>query len=85
MNDQTPHQTLDSQFPNLVGYLDEAGLHELIRNHTMAEALELESCFATLETAMIQIHRTAEISSMKAIWDAITTIWDNSHDLTDED
>ena len=84
-NTQMP-STIDSNFPSLVGYMDDEGLRDLIRNHTMNEASQIEAAFNTIETAMILIHRNAEISSKAAILEAITTIWDNSRDLAfDED
>ena len=89
MNDSNTNQipsTIDPNFPSLVGYMDDEGLRDLIRNHTMNEASQIEAAFNTIETAMILIHRNAEISSKAAILEAITTIWDNSRDLAfDED
>jgi len=79
MQNETPHQMLES-------YLDKTEYDELIRNHTSNEANAIESAFDAIETAMILIHRNAEISSKTAILEAITTIWDNSRDLAfDED
>ena len=89
MNDQTPQipytdSTFDEDFPNLRGYIDDTSLDHLIESHTTTELLALESAFDTIESAMITIRRTAEIDSLHAIWLAITTIWDNSHDLLDD-
>ena len=90
MNQKTPKpqnpQTLDDLFPMLIAYLDQTEFTDLIRNHTMNEASQIEHAFDAIETAMILIHRNAEISSKSAIHDAINTIWDNSRDLAfDED
>jgi 23S rRNA maturation mini-RNase III len=83
---QNEPQNLDTLFPMLIAYLDDAQFRDLIRNHTMNEASQIEHAFDAIETAMILIHRNAEISSKSAILEAITTIWDNSRDLAfDED
>lgn len=79
MQNDAPHQML-------IAYLDQTEYDDLIRNHTTNEANAIEAAFDAIETAMILIHRNAEISSKTAILEAITTIWDNSRDLAfDED
>lgn len=81
-----PKETLMPDYPNLEAYLDQPEFDDLIRNHTSNEATQIELALDAIETAMILIHRNAEISSKTALLEAITSIWDNSRDLAfDED
>lgn len=87
MINETPddRSAINTRYPNLAGYLDEAELDALIAQHTENELLQIELAFDTIEAAMIRIHRHLEASSHKAITDAISTIWDNARDLLDDE
>jgi len=76
--------TFEQDFPNISGYLDDASITHLIESQTTNELLAIESALNEIESAMILLRQTAEISSMLAIHNAINTIWDNSHDLIDD-
>ena len=85
MNDSN-NQTIDTRYPNLIAYLDEAEIKLFIGSHTMAEADKLEAALELLESTFIDIYRTAEYELTGLIWGAIGSIWDNARDLAfDED
>lgn len=73
------------QTPNLTAYLSETEVELIYAQHTTAELLEIDKAFGQIEAAMITIRRNAEIPMIDAIWLGITTIWDNSRDLIDDE
>jgi hypothetical protein len=82
MINQTPNPNkIETQFPNLLAYLDEDELSRLIPQHTILELNNLEAAFDQIESAMIQIRLNAEVPFLSMIWTAIGSIWDNSRDL----